>query len=121
MSLRKKTFLFVPIVLSLSIFVGSAHGDSMLMVGRGGAACSFFLQESSSNHTWGFVYYSWAEGYMSAINVRNTNSNSDINLSVASLQGPQQLEFLKDYCKKNPDQTFAIAVMNLYSELRLRQ
>ena len=122
MSLRvKKSVLLTPYVLFLLIFVGSAYGESMLMIGRGGATCSYFLQESSSNPTWEFVYYSWAEGYLSAINVRNTASNTDINLSVSSLQGSQQIDFLKDYCKKNLDQNFVLAVMNLYDELRLRQ
>ena len=122
MSLRmKKNFLFAPLVLSMVFFAGLARGDSMLMIGGGGATCSVFLEESGANKMWEFLYHSWAEGYMSAINVRNTATNSDINLFVATLQGRQQIDFLKNDCKDNPDQTFVFAVMNLYNELKRRQ
>ena len=98
-----------------------ASSDSMLMIGRGGAACSVFLEESRANNMWGLVYHSWAEGYMSAINVGNTGANSDINLFVSALQGRQQIDSLNDYCNQNQDQFFVFAVMSLYNELKRRQ
>ena len=121
MSLRRKVSAAVSFALFLLALVGSTRGDSMIMVGRGSATCLIFLQESSSNPTWDYIYHSWAEGYMSAINARNTISKTDINLSVNSLQGRQQVDFLKDYCQANPDQTFVFAVASLYHQLELRQ
>ena len=88
----------------------------MLMIGYGATSCKVYTQEIENDSSMKKVFVSWAHGYMSAINARNTTTNDEVDLeSVLSLSG--QIDFLGNYCKKNPDKLFVFGVMKLISIL----
>jgi hypothetical protein len=93
-----------------------------LMIGRGLAPCGHFNQEIKQNSSWEYIYHSWAEGYLSAINSRNQERfGIAINLSPISFEGPAQLSFLKKYCAFNPNKEFIYGVIALFEEIKRQQ
>lgn len=100
-------------------FINTANAESVLFTGRGAALCSEFTSEVSENKQYEYTYFSWAQGYMSASNLRHhENSNSSINLEPSSMGGRQQLNNLKAYCTLNQEKYFVVAVGVLFNELR---
>ena len=109
----KKLFLIVLLLVPLH-----AKGADYLMIGRGGASCSQFNQDIKKSQQWEYIYYSWAEGYMSAINARNSERyGKSLNLLPTSFDGPKQLQYLKTYCAFNPTKSFLVGVMTLFNAL----
>ena len=101
--------LFIPI---------KAQAVDYIMIGRGGASCGQFNQDIMESKQWEYIYHSWAEGCMSAIDIRNEERfGKSINLSPTSFEGPEQLKFLKTYCTFNPDKSFLFDVMTLFEAL----
>jgi len=95
-----------------------AKAVDYLMIGRGGASCNQFNQDIKQSKQWEYIYYSWAEGYMSAINARNSERyGKSVNLLPNSFEGPAQLQFLKTYCSFNPNKSFLFGVMTLFEAL----
>ena len=105
----------VAILILAFIFHSKPHAE-MLMIGYGATSCEGYTQTTQNNGFMKHVFVSWAHGYMSAINARNTTTNNDVNLSSAlPLSG--QINFLTEYCEKNPDKWFLEGVMELMSIL----
>tara|TARA_B100000780_G_scaffold112343_1_gene78664 strand:- start:255 stop:650 length:396 start_codon:yes stop_codon:yes gene_type:complete len=89
-----------------------------VMIGFGQNSCEEFNSDVRESNQWAHHYFSWAAGYMSAINVRNQERFGEaIDLWPASFDGPKQMEFLKNYCSLNPDKMFALGVMTLFNAL----
>ena len=106
------------LLLILLLVSSQVQAVDYIMIGRGGASCGQFNQDIKGSKQWEYIYYSWAEGYMSAINVRNEERfGKSINLSPTSFEGPEQLKFLKTYCTFNPDKSFLFGVMTLFEAL----
>jgi hypothetical protein len=100
-------------------FINTANAESALFTGRGAALCSQFTSEVSENKQYEYIYFSWAQGYMSASNLRHhENSNTSINLEPSSMGGRQQLDYLRAYCALNQEKYFVVAVGVLFNELR---
>lgn len=103
-------------ILFLFLILPSNSQAEMLMVGPGATSCKVFTDEIQNDGSMKHVYLSWAQGYMSAINARNTTTNDDVDLS-SSLPSSGQLQFLINYCERDPDKWFVFGVMELMSIL----
>lgn len=103
-------------ILFLSLAFHSKAQAEMLMIGPGATSCKDYTEEIQNDSSMKQVFVSWAHGYMSAINGRNTTTNDNVDLS-SSLPLSGQIEFLSNYCEKNPDKWFLFGVMELMSIL----
>jgi hypothetical protein len=112
----KKLFLLIFLIAPLQ-----ANATDYLMVGRGGASCGQFNQDIKQSKQWEYIYFSWAEGYMSAINARNLDRYGEsINLLPSSFDGLTQLKYIKTFCAISPDKMFIFAVANLFEQIKNR-
>ena len=110
--------LFYISCLILSVWISTSNAMDAFFTGRGAALCSQFTEEIRENKQYEYIYFSWAQGYMSAMNGRNyMTSNKSINLEPISMEGPQQLEWLKAYCVLNPEKAVVFGVADLFQEL----
>ncbi len=100
------------ICITLCLFGSTAKADGMLMVGQGATTCETYNSEVQRSNARATAYLAWAHGYMSAINARNTQTNTSVDLS-SSLDTRAQNQFLRGYCAGNPDKWFVFGVMEL--------
>lgn len=85
------------------------------VIGWGAFTCYEFINPSKEKNFIGRdrLFFSWAQGYMSAFNVLSHNDNVDF----FSIDPAEQLVILKVFCEDNKLKAFAISVENLYLEL----
>ena len=105
-------------VIFLILSAAQVKASESMLAGAGMAPCSQFNIDINQDNTYEYIYYGWARGYMSAINVRNNaRSGRSINLTPSSFGGREQLKFLKNYCSANPAKMVVIGIMTLFEEL----
>lgn len=109
----KKIFI---VSFTLFMFSFGAKADEMLMIGRGATTCATYTAEIQNTPTQAMNYLAWAHGYMSAINARNTQTDTSVDLS-SSLDTRAQNQFLRGFCMANPDKWFVFGVMELMALL----
>jgi hypothetical protein len=77
------------------------------VVRLGATSCNGFMDEATKRPSVQRDYLAWAQGYMSAILLtRPGTTDNGLDLAPATFPLLKQLEFLRDFCTKNPDQTF---------------
>jgi hypothetical protein len=97
----------------------SVMAEEYMLSGRGVNSCQGFLNDSVRGSKWDYIYFQWAEGYMSALNVRNQERVGQfVNLEPNEFDGLQRIQYLKNWCSENPDKPFVIGVGILYDFLR---
>ena len=65
------------------------------------------------------IYFSWAQGYMSGVNLAAGINNKDYlpaNLSAMTIAAQQR--FIRDFCDRNPLKDFREAVDTLLGNIR---
>ena len=109
----KRIFIisFMPFMFSFG-----AKADAMLMIGQGATTCATYTAEIQHTPTRAMNYLAWSHGYMSAINARNTTTDTSVDLS-SSLDTRARNQFLREFCVANPDKLFVFGVMELMSLL----
>lgn len=96
-----------------------AHAEPVRIVGLGAASCSRFISDVAKDPSMIGQYYSWAQGYMSAILLtRPDGIDTNLNLSPQSFGPEQQFEYLSSFCAQQKDKEFPDAVQELYKTLR---
>jgi len=111
-----KTIKKIVAILFLAFALTSKAQAEMLMIGPGATSCKVYTEEIQNDSSMEQVFVSWAQGYMSAINARNTTTNDEVDLS-SSLPLSGQIDFLSNYCEKYPNKWFLFGVMELMSIL----
>lgn len=106
------------VITCLALFLSSslAKADGMLMIGEGASTCATYNAELQISPKRANVYLGWAHGYMSAINARNTQTDTSVDLS-SQLDARAQNQFLREFCIGNPDKWFVFGVMELMNLL----
>jgi hypothetical protein len=108
-----KNSLGMAVVLLMTTF-SISNANALEYEGAGLQLCSAFTQDMRKDPKFGEVFYfSWAEGYMSGVNVAKWNDQH----AFRSMPANQQREFIQDYCNKNPNDKFFKAVYSLYLTL----
>ena len=109
------TLAGVVILLSTS----RAEPATAKIAGLGATSCTQFLHEVMIEPKVQRDYLAWAQGFMSGILLgRPAGVDEDLNLIPPTFPLLKQLEFLSEYCKKNPTEDFSDAVVSLYKRLR---
>ena len=102
--------------LALFLFGSAAKAEGMLMIGQGATTCATYNAEIRTSPARIMAYLGWAHGYMSAINARNTQTDSSVDL-FSSLDETAQNQYLREFCMANPDKWFVFGVMELMNLL----
>jgi hypothetical protein len=79
-------------------------------------SCSEFAQDYRQNPRSELMYFSWAQGFMTGLNVTQVSlkrPERDQNARPPS----QQMAFIREFCDKRPLAVFADAVAELFSSL----
>jgi hypothetical protein len=104
------------VILSLA-FVAlfpSPAAAGWISLGDGDTTCAEFMAHAANSSLFELDYYSWAQGYMTALNAARTD-RSYADLGAKSLD--DQKSYIKSFCDSNPDSKYVAAVKDLYSSL----
>lgn len=93
----------------------SLAADSQLM-GIGTNSCAQFAQDLKADTSLEFTYFSWAQGYMSGMNVTLGSANASTkNLNARDVT--DQMASIRAYCDSHPLQIYGRAAQDLYNSL----
>lgn len=108
--------LFAMCFLSLAAEKSFAK-EPFAVMGMGTATCAEITRMHPVEKTpVGAIVFSWAQGFMSGLNVDRIMHKEQLqDLSAVTTAG--QLAFVLNYCEKNQLKTFSEAVLALYSAL----
>ena len=108
-----RRFHSIVLLLLLSAFC-APRAYALEYEGAGLRSCSEFIQDSQKySPSEEEFYFSWAEGYMSGVNVAKLNDEHAFKLMPAD----QQKLYLRNFCNKNLTDKFYKAVYALYLTL----
>jgi len=94
-----------------------AADDKTVMTGAGSTSCGQYLEFKQEGEMFGNAYFSWAQGFMSAVNLNFLSEGNTTDLS--DIAG--QEKWLENYCNENPLETYSAAVVRLWNVLRSMQ
>lgn len=108
----------VSVVLMQTVASGR---EKIVTEGLGAFSCAQFGKDyQKSPEIWESVFFSWAEGYMSALNtallLRDATATDLRKWSVE-----RQEDFLRSYCDQHPLEDYQDAVQILFSDMRKDQ
>jgi hypothetical protein len=100
----------------------SAEGPKANIVGLGATTCLAFNRDVQQNFRIQRDYFAWAQGFMSGILVRAPPGKDEgLELIPPWFSLQKQVEFLRDFCAKNPNKDYSDGVAELYRALRGEQ
>lgn len=101
------------------VAAGRAQAETAHIVGIGAASCTRFNEEVARNPPVERDYVAWAQGFMSGVLIRapaGVDENLDLLPPTYPLQ--RQADFLRSFCRNNPDRDYSDGVLDLYRLLR---
>lgn len=109
-------------MLGLAIVTTSApvKSEQAITKGVGTQTCAVFVAHyKGSIRSLENFYFSWAQGYMSGLNVAvgseaGNHKPADLN----AIAPATQLRFIRDYCERNPLKRYSTAVEALLANMR---
>lgn len=101
-------------LVAVALLAVSAHSGAATVIGMGTKTCGFYNEQVKGTPA-EFYYESWALGMLSALN--NVAYKFDIlkDTDAAAISGA-----FKQYCVEHPLDQFAIAVLNVATQLAER-
>ncbi len=105
------------LLVAVTVAHAADNDGKFAIKGIGNTTCADFLAFSESESYNKFLYAGWINGYLTA---QNQHLNATFDLS--SWQTIHTLgEYLRNYCKKNPKNSFYIAVASMINGLHERR
>lgn len=115
----KISVLIIAVSSALSSYTATAQ--NVKITGLGASTCSKYLADVEWNENAEKTYFAWAQGFMNGALVRApTGVDDNLNLIPDSFLVPEQMYFLKNWCRSSRDSDFSDASFALFKELRLR-
>jgi hypothetical protein len=113
----KKLLSTAAIIAAATLITATAHAKRPIYAyqGVGVGACEV-LNKHSDDKQWVSEYHSWAQGFISGMNMAsglNKEDGKDLN----SLTVTDQVKILAVYCKQHPKEQFMSAIYELYRSL----
>ena len=126
--LRNSTGLapWAGVLVCLGIIVSSPReataDSSRTTAGAGTSLCSVFSREYDQDpETTAWIYLSWAQGYLSAVNLQRARlGQTAADMLPTDFDLPKQIGFLQAYCRRLPDRNFEQAAIGMYHEMLKR-
>lgn len=104
------------IVLSVS---GNAGGQYVKIVGIGASGCATFNHDTAQDLMTERNYLAWAQGFMSATLLSAPRGKDEgLDLTPETFRLQRQADFLREFCRQNPDLSYSEGVITLYRALR---
>ncbi len=108
-----KTSLLVIVLFLTTISYAADKEGKFAIKGVGNSSCKNFLELSEKASLNKFLYAGWMNGYLTA---QNQHLNTTFDLT--SWETIHTLgEYLRNYCEKNPDKSFYIAMASMVNGL----
>jgi len=101
----KVLLVIIGITFSYNANAGSLYGAMS-------KSCGYFLQNQNKDRLY---FLGLTQGYLTAVNQIFDILSPNIDIFNGDVQG--YYEWIKNYCKEHPIDTFAIAVFNLYLDV----
>jgi hypothetical protein len=96
-----------------------AQAQTAKIVGIGASSCAHFNEEIARSPSTQRDYFAWAQGFMSGVLLRAPlGQDETLDLTPPSFPLQKQAAFLREFCSKLPNQSYADAVLELYLRLR---
>lgn len=110
---------FVSCLITDSDLARAETQQKQKIAGLGATSCNGFMSDPNKRPSVQRDYLAWAQGCMSVILLTLSGTiNNGLDLAPPTFPLLKQLEFLRDFRTKRPDQTFPDAVDYLYRRLR---
>ena len=96
--------------------------NTFTVAGAGLATCERFSSETGKATQTEKLFFSWAQGWMSAANMMlavTAGKSSTANLAAISID--EQMLHIRAYCQENPFKYYEAAVIDLYDSMRTTQ
>jgi hypothetical protein len=97
-----------------------ARSEQVITIGAGMQTCAVFIAHYKGNvPSLENFYFSWAQGYMSGLNVamsRRVGNSTPADLN--AIPPAAQLHFIRDFCDRNPLRRYSAAVEALLGKIR---
>ena len=123
--MRCLTIIAVGMLMTAST---AAADEKFYMAGAGSFSCGKFIADKEDDEALRVVYFSWAQGFLSGLNMKYfLGKESDTVLaayteSATDLSDYDALQFwMENYCEENPLDLYVVATIKLWRELRVRQ
>ena len=104
-------------LLFVSPIAVAADADTTMVYGAGTKSCGAFLEAERKSGVDSIAYHSWLAGFLTGVNaffnMLHVSHGSDI-LEGTDFEGA--VHWLRNYCEKNPLETFARAADALVAE-----
>lgn len=110
-----KTRYLAAIAVAMLMTAGTAAAINV--AGPGGYSCGKFMVDTEVSERASAIYFSWAQGYLTGLNIKYAQSPNAVDLT--DIDGQQY--WLKNYCKENSLDFYIKAVTKLWIELRVKQ
>lgn len=104
----------------LAMPAGEADADAVSM-GSGVATCATFAKDDAGDPALAEpVYFSWALGYMSALNLESLDKRGRYR-DLTAMRMDDEKSALRKYCEDHPQAYFMRAIHSLYDSLPERR
>lgn len=113
MNIKMRTLTIIAVGMLLAANI-AAEDD---VAGVGAKSCGQVLKAKKESDMLALLSYSWAQGFMSALNLKHFGSEGVVNLSDRAAHEI----WLENFCKENPLSKYLVAVGVLWNELREQQ
>ena len=103
------------LVLAAAILLGPAAAHASRLYGLGTGSCaSFVAQYDKQPELTAIVYYSWFQGFLSAVNLTlHSDGKPPVDYDATPDTTLAEQGFLHDYCVVHPEQQFVQASLQL--------
>jgi hypothetical protein len=97
-----------------------AKAQQYQSMGAGTKSCAVFVRTYKDKpKTAEMIYFSWAQGYMSGVNVAAGIKNRDVrSANLNAIPVTAQQRYIRDFCARNPLKDYRDAVDALLGEIR---
>lgn len=101
----------------ITVTASAQDEDKLSLVGAGWTSCGEFLEHSEKAEEMTFLYTSWMQGFLSALNLKHVDSDNATDLSDRAAQSA----WIENFCREQPLQKYFLAVTMLWHQLRIMQ
>lgn len=106
-------------LLGAFLWNGALPAQTARIVGIGAVSCRHYMDEAIASPEIEKNMFAWAQGHMSGLLLRAPpGMDEGVDLMPPSFPLMRQVEFLRNYCTRNPNADFADGVAELYKTLR---
>ena len=108
-----KLLITLALAATLATPALAEHAEEM---GVGLSPCADFTKMSKGNPATELMFYSWAQGFISAANRSRLMQGGD-SANVAAMSSDEQTSRLRSYCKAHPLEEYMYAVADLINRM----